>query len=242
MKWHDETANIGDLLEIVGNTEDKFKLKINKILDHLKDQYRYLLDLKADYTNNINSFTGRIRLGATGENGITHYYDQIITEEALAYNTDAVLYEYIRRGLEELNMAIYGGYGGSGGSGHYVTTSGSGSSINGYQGYMPYSGSPIASYNQTQQEREQEEKEAKARDKIEISRIKQAKKDFTLADISSIERETMLDTLHETLKMYNYKKGADNMTKGIKWLLFFLGFAILLNFGKILDIITLVVN
>jgi len=71
---------------------------------------------------------------------------------------------------------------------------------------------------------------------------KEKKEPFRLENLPSWKKEKMKKILHEFIKEYKYQKGVQNMTKGLKWLFYFLGFAILLNFPKILDIIAVAVG
>jgi hypothetical protein len=72
---------------------------------------------------------------------------------------------------------------------------------------------------------------------------KENRKDlFKLKNMPEWRKQRMHDILHKFIKEYKYKEGVDNMTKGLKWFLFFLGFAITWNFSRILDIIAAVVG
>lgn len=66
------------------------------------------------------------------------------------------------------------------------------------------------------------------------------KEPFTLQSMPQWKKDKMRKILLETLREYKFSKKVEDMTKGFKWLMFFLGFAILLNFGKILEIIAAV--
>ena len=242
-----DTADREGMLKMIASDCDEIQYKINKIFGYLKNEYKYLLDLKVDCFDDPQCFAKRIRLSATGAKQRIYAYDIAIPEIRLACDTNGILHECIKKGLKELSMEIYGEMdGGGGGGGSYCNAISNGSYSHGYYSdsqWFPNNHTHVTTsgcYNEipcTEKEIKQQEREEAARKKIENRRIAIAKKSFTLAKLSTYQKEIMIDTLHETLSAYNYKKGINNVTKGIKWLLFFFGFAILLNFGRILDII-----
>lgn len=61
---------------------------------------------------------------------------------------------------------------------------------------------------------------------------------FSIKNLSDCRKKIMRKELNRTIKQYKFREGVDNMTTGLKWLMFFIGVGILFNFGTILDIIS----
>ena len=73
--------------------------------------------------------------------------------------------------------------------------------------------------------------------------IKLISKPFeSLSQLSTQTKERILQVLRGEYIDYLWKRKTKNMTTGIKWFLIFTGFAILVNFGKILELIALIVK
>ena len=264
MTTYTDTADREDLLGIVGNTtgKNKFGDFISEIRRCAKEVYPQLSGLQIEHSRSIDSFAHNIMLSAFSPiNG--KQYQRLINIGEFSLMTDSenqfnIVKENIDIGLKELSMSIYGALGGGGAGGGYYVNDQSATSCGSSYGSTPYDNWGTPSYTnprmyihasgydslpvQTKEEKEQQEREERARERMETRRIIQAKKDYSLSTIPGYQKHMMLDTLQETLNAYNYRKGVNNMTKGIKWLLFFFGFAVLLNFGRILDIIATTVQ
>ena len=66
--------------------------------------------------------------------------------------------------------------------------------------------------------------------------------DWTLADLSSWRKTMVLKHLYALYLEHKVERGWERMGKGIKWFLIFLGFAMMMNFGKILQLIATVLT
>lgn len=64
----------------------------------------------------------------------------------------------------------------------------------------------------------------------------------SLSELSKQTKDRILQVLQDSHKEYVLRIKIKNMTTGIKWFLIFTGFAILVNFGKILELIALIVK
>lgn len=67
-------------------------------------------------------------------------------------------------------------------------------------------------------------------------------KNWTLADLSENQKKEIINLAHTMLWEHEWERRIKTMTKGLKWLLIFLGLAFLIHFGKILNLIEVAIT
>jgi len=110
-------------------------------------------------------------------------------------------------------------------------------------GYNPAYGYP--SREETVEERKErirrdQEYQKKMTQQERERQVKLARR--TLADLDDNSKEIIMKHAKQLLKEYYMQREVNELMSGVKWFLFFLGLAVLLNFGRILTIVQTVVK
>lgn len=130
----------------------------------------------------------------------------------------------------------------------YIGTASSGSSITGSNfcsscgqlyrigsGHNCDLGSPYYVRPQTREERDRVVAEQKKREEeVRLQRL-----NWKMSGLDNDKKKEYLDLVRKVYRRYELERRCKQMMSGIKWFFIFLGFAVLVNFQQILDIIKL---
>jgi hypothetical protein len=91
------------------------------------------------------------------------------------------------------------------------------------------------------QQREYDKKRKKEQMYAEKQREEKLK-NWKLSDLDDDRKKQIITYARKMLFKYKMERGWKEMATGLKWILFFIGVAILINFGRILTIIEMLIK